>query len=51
MHIHGDLDSATYNEFQTKADELIKNGARYILVDFTRSPIEQCGLARPAPSI
>jgi hypothetical protein len=37
MHIDGDLDSASYPEFQKKANELVKNGARYILIDFSRS--------------
>jgi hypothetical protein len=45
MHIHGNLDSATYTEFQTKADELIKNGTRYILVDLANSPyVSSAGL-------
>jgi len=45
MHIDGNLDSATYNEFQKKADELIKNGARYLLVDFAHSPyVSSAGL-------
>jgi anti-anti-sigma factor len=37
MHVDGDLDSTTYNVFQTKANELIKNGARHILVDLSHS--------------
>jgi len=37
MHLDGDLDSATYNVFQTKASELIKNGTRHILVDLSHS--------------
>jgi anti-anti-sigma factor len=37
MHLDGDLDSATYNVFQAKASELIKNGTRHILVDLTHS--------------
>jgi len=45
MHIDGDLDSASYQEFQKKANELIKNGARYILVDFAHSPyVSSAGL-------
>jgi anti-anti-sigma factor len=38
MHIDGDIDSATSNLFQTKAEELIKSGARYILVDLAHCP-------------
>ena len=37
MHIDGDLDSASYPDFQKKANELVKNGARYILIDFSHS--------------
>lgn len=38
LHIDGNLDSASYKIFQTKADELIKGGARHILVDLAHSP-------------
>src|SRR5690349_16976606 len=45
IHIQGNVDSATYQAFQTKADELIKGGARYILVDLAESPfISSAGL-------
>lgn len=45
MHIDGNLDSSTYSEFQAKAEELIKNGARYILVDLAHSPfVSSAGL-------
>ena len=37
MHVDGDVDSATCNLFQAKAEELIKSGARYILVDLAHS--------------
>jgi anti-anti-sigma factor len=33
MHVHGDLDSSTYQAFESKASELIRNGTQYILVD------------------
>jgi anti-sigma B factor antagonist len=33
MHISGKIDSATHQAFQAKAEELIDNGTRYILVD------------------
>jgi anti-anti-sigma factor len=38
MHVDGDIDSATANLFHAKADELIKSGARYILVDLADCP-------------
>ncbi len=45
MHIDGDLDSATYNVFQSKAEELIRNGARHILVDLAHAPyVSSAGL-------
>jgi anti-anti-sigma factor len=45
MHIEGDLDATTYVQFQKKANELIKNGARHILVDFAQSPyVSSAGL-------
>ncbi len=45
MHIEGDLDSSTSNQFKKKADELIQGGARHILVDFAHSPyVSSAGL-------
>ncbi len=38
MEVSGNIDSATQMEFQNKAEELIKGGARHILVDLTRVP-------------
>lgn len=38
MHVDGNIDSSTYTAFQSKADELIKNGAHYILVDLQHVP-------------
>jgi len=38
MHVDGNIDSSTYEAFQSKADELIKSGAHYILVDLTHAP-------------
>jgi anti-anti-sigma factor len=38
MHIDGSIDTATANIFHAKAAELIKNGARYILIDLARCP-------------
>ena len=37
LHVHGNLDSSTYQEFEAKAEELIKNGTRYVLVDLSHS--------------
>ena len=37
MHVHGNLDSSSYQEFEAKGEELIKNGTRYILVDLSHS--------------
>lgn len=45
MHLHGDLDSSTYEAFEAKADELIKSGAQYILLDLKHvSFISSAGL-------
>ena len=45
IHIDGNLDSSSYNEFQKKSDELINNGARHILVDLAHSPyVSSAGL-------
>lgn len=38
MHIDGNLDAASYKAFEAKAEELIKGGARHILVDLAHSP-------------
>ncbi len=38
MHIDGNLDAASYKEFEVKAEELIKSGTRYILIDLAHSP-------------
>jgi anti-anti-sigma factor len=45
MHVDGNIDSATYEEFKAKADELIKGGARHILVDLAHAPfVSSAGL-------
>jgi anti-anti-sigma factor len=35
MHVNGNIDSATSEKFQSKAEELITAGARDILIDLT----------------
>jgi anti-anti-sigma factor len=37
MHVDGNIDSSTNGAFQAKADELIANGARFILVDLSHT--------------
>ena len=37
MHVHGNIDSSTYQAFEAKAEELIQNGTRNILVDLSHS--------------
>ena len=45
LHVDGNIDSATYAEFQAKADELINDGARHILIDLSHVPfISSAGL-------
>jgi anti-anti-sigma factor len=38
LHVDGNIDSSTYQTFQSKADELIKGGAQYILIDLSHAP-------------
>ena len=45
MHLYGDLDSSTYEEFEARASELIKGGTQYLLVDLAHTPyISSAGL-------
>ncbi len=45
MHVDGNIDSQTYEQFQAKAKELINEGARYLLIDLTHSPfVSSAGL-------
>jgi len=45
MHVDGNIDSSTYEIFRAKADELIKSGAHYILVDLVHAPfVSSAGL-------
>lgn len=43
IHVDGNLDSSNYDLFQTKAEEVIKGGARYILIDLAHSPYVSSG--------
>src|ERR1044071_7511319 len=38
IHVDGNIDAATYQAFQSKADELIDGGAHFILVDLSHVP-------------
>lgn len=45
IHVDGNLDAGSYKAFQDRAEELIKNGARHILVDLTHAPfVSSAGL-------
>jgi anti-anti-sigma factor len=45
MHVNGNIDALSYEQFQAKADELIEGGARYLLIDLSKSPfISSAGL-------
>ena len=45
MHVHGNIDALSYEQFQSKADELIEAGARYLLIDLSNAPfISSAGL-------
>jgi anti-anti-sigma factor len=45
MHVNGNIDARTYEEFEAKAEELIEGGARYLLVDLSQSPfVSSAGL-------
>ena len=45
MHVEGNIDSQTYQEFQNRAQQLINEGAKYLLIDLTHSPfVSSAGL-------
>jgi anti-anti-sigma factor len=45
MHVDGNIDSSTYEQFQSTARNLIDEGARYILVDLSHAPfVSSAGL-------
>jgi anti-anti-sigma regulatory factor len=45
LHVDGNIDSSTYEDFLSQARNQIKQGARYILVDLSHAPfISSAGL-------
>jgi anti-anti-sigma factor len=45
LHVDGNIDSSTYEKFQSTARKLIDEGARYILVDLSHAPfVSSAGL-------
>lgn len=37
LHVDGNIDSASYSDFEAKAEELVEGGARHILVDLSNT--------------
>jgi anti-anti-sigma factor len=45
LHVDGNIDSSSYEKFQSTAKKLIDEGARYILVDLSHAPfVSSAGL-------
>jgi len=45
LHVDGNIDSSTYEAFQSTAKKLIEEGARYVLVDLSHAPfVSSAGL-------
>ncbi len=45
VRVEGNLDSASYEAFRAQIEDLIKKGARYILLDLTNAPyVSSAGL-------
>ncbi len=45
LHVTGNIDSATYEAFTAKVNELIASGSRYFLIDLAASPfVSSAGL-------
>jgi len=45
LHVDGNIDSSTYEIFQSTAKKLVEEGARYILVDLSHAPyVSSAGL-------
>jgi anti-anti-sigma factor len=38
VHVHGNIDSSTYQEFEKRVQELIDGGSRYVLIDLSHVP-------------
>jgi anti-anti-sigma regulatory factor len=38
VHVDGNIDSSTYQEFEKRVQELIDEGARYVLIDLSHVP-------------
>ncbi|HUE98425.1 MAG TPA: STAS domain-containing protein [Anaerolineales bacterium] len=45
LHVDGNIDSSSYEQFQSTAKKLIEEGARYMLVDLSHAPfVSSAGL-------
>ena len=45
LHVDGDIDSSTYQDFLSQAQKLINEGARYMMIDLAHVPyISSAGL-------
>jgi anti-anti-sigma factor len=45
MHVDGNIDAQTYEQFESKAQELIGQGAQHLLIDLSHSPfVSSAGL-------
>jgi anti-anti-sigma factor len=45
LHVDGNIDSSSYEQFQSTAKKLIDEGARYLLIDLTHAPfVSSAGL-------
>jgi len=45
LHVDGNIDSSSYEKFQSTAKKLIEEGAQYILVDLSHAPfVSSAGL-------
>jgi anti-anti-sigma factor len=38
LHVHGNIDSGSYEAFQKQAEQLIEGGARNLLIDLSHTP-------------
>jgi anti-anti-sigma factor len=45
MHVDGNIDAQTYEQFESRAQELIGQGAQHLLIDLSHSPfVSSAGL-------